>query len=155
MIGNYVIQKFSKRETIASQRQQQALRNRCRCWQSNYSCRRVTLKHLSQATHKTCLPWNSEMCHNLSQPFLTCCFGRHDFFSHVATTFSCGLFWSSRPFLTGCHDLFLRVVLVVTGITRCLLVLAAKTTQTFCPSKKFGCSLGPWYITALGRCCQC
>ena len=42
-------------------------------------------------------------------------FGRHDFFSHVATTFSCGLFWSSwssRPFLAGCfglHDFFSHV----------------------------------------------
>ena len=52
--------------------------------------------------------------HMLPRPFLAGCFGRHDLFSHVATTFSCGLFWPSRPSLTCCHDLFLRVVLVVT-----------------------------------------
>ena len=50
----------------------------------------------------------------LPRPFLAGCFGRHDLFSQVSTTFSCGLFWSSQPFLTCCHDLFLRVVLVAT-----------------------------------------
>ena len=39
--------------------------------------------------------------HMLPRPFLSGCFGRHDLFSHVATTVSCGLFLVATTFSCG------------------------------------------------------
>ena len=80
-------------------------------------CNSVKLIDFNRRVQSNCL-FN---CYHLFNPFVL-----------VVTTFSCGLFWSSRLFLTCCHDLFLRVVLVVTtfscGLFFFLRVVLAVTT---------------------------